>query len=100
MAPKLRPRPVNIETSPQTNKTVQFKLSLNYDTLKKYLFDQNHVLPALCLLFILEIVINVLVIHRVKYTEIDWKAYMQEVEGPLNGTFDYSLLKGEVCKQS
>ena len=28
-------------------------------------------------------------------TEIDWQAYMQEVEGVLNGTLDYSLLKGD-----
>ena len=28
-------------------------------------------------------------------TEIDWNAYMQEVEGFLNGTLDYELLKGE-----
>ena len=30
-----------------------------------------------------------------KDTEIDWKAYMDEVEGFLNGTFDYTLLKGD-----
>lgn len=28
-------------------------------------------------------------------TEIDWVAYMQEVEGALNGTLDYSQLKGD-----
>lgn len=28
-------------------------------------------------------------------TEIDWGAYMQEVEGALNGTWDYSKLKGD-----
>ena len=28
-------------------------------------------------------------------TEIDWKAYMQEVEGFLNGTRDYYQLKGD-----
>lgn len=28
-------------------------------------------------------------------TEIDWKAYMQEVEGVLNGTYDYAKLKGD-----
>ena len=28
-------------------------------------------------------------------TEIDWVAYMEEVEGVVNGTFDYSLLKGQ-----
>ena len=28
-------------------------------------------------------------------TEIDWRAYMQEVEGVINGTFDYTKLKGD-----
>ncbi|KRY33781.1 putative Dol-P-Man:Man(5)GlcNAc(2)-PP-Dol alpha-1,3-mannosyltransferase, partial [Trichinella spiralis] len=28
-------------------------------------------------------------------TEIDWLAYMQQVEGFINGTFDYTLLKGD-----
>ena len=28
-------------------------------------------------------------------TEIDWVAYMQEVEGVLNGTRDYSQLRGD-----
>ena len=29
-------------------------------------------------------------------TEIDWRAYMQEVEGiVINGTFDYAYLKGD-----
>ncbi|XP_038273073.1 dol-P-Man:Man(5)GlcNAc(2)-PP-Dol alpha-1,3-mannosyltransferase isoform X2 [Dermochelys coriacea] len=35
------------------------------------------------------------VIRRVAYTEIDWKAYMDEVEGVVNGTFDYTRLKGD-----
>jgi len=30
-----------------------------------------------------------------KDTEIDWKAYMQEVEGVMNGTYDYSKLGGD-----
>ncbi len=28
-------------------------------------------------------------------TEIDWVAYMQEVEGFVNGTYDYYELKGD-----
>ena len=28
-------------------------------------------------------------------TEIDWRAYMQEVEGALNGTTDYQQLHGD-----
>ncbi|XP_062832923.1 dol-P-Man:Man(5)GlcNAc(2)-PP-Dol alpha-1,3-mannosyltransferase isoform X1 [Anolis carolinensis] len=35
------------------------------------------------------------VIQRVSYTEIDWKAYMDEVEGVVNGTLDYTQLKGD-----
>ncbi|XP_059049072.1 lethal(2)neighbour of tid protein 2 [Achroia grisella] len=47
------------------------------------------------LIIIAELVINVLVVERVPYTEIDWNAYMQECEGFLNGTFDYSKLRGD-----
>ncbi|XP_074403420.1 dol-P-Man:Man(5)GlcNAc(2)-PP-Dol alpha-1,3-mannosyltransferase isoform X1 [Zonotrichia albicollis] len=39
--------------------------------------------------------VNLWVIRRVPYTEIDWKAYMQEVEGFANGTRDYTQLKGD-----
>ena len=28
-------------------------------------------------------------------TNIDWDAYMEEVEGVVNGTYDYTLLKGD-----
>jgi alpha-1,3-mannosyltransferase len=27
-------------------------------------------------------------------TEIDWQAYMDEVEGAINGTYDYTQLQG------
>ncbi|XP_062459450.1 dol-P-Man:Man(5)GlcNAc(2)-PP-Dol alpha-1,3-mannosyltransferase isoform X1 [Pezoporus occidentalis] len=39
--------------------------------------------------------VNLWVIRRVPYTEIDWKAYMEEVEGFANGTLDYTRLKGD-----
>jgi alpha-1,3-mannosyltransferase len=39
-----------------------------------------------------EILVNVFVIYKVPYTEIDWK----ELEGVIvNGTMDYSQLKGD-----
>ncbi|KAF6200803.1 hypothetical protein GE061_005249 [Apolygus lucorum] len=47
------------------------------------------------LLILAEAVVCVFVVQKVKYTEIDWVAYMQEVEGFLNGTLDYSQLKGD-----
>lgn len=34
-------------------------------------------------------------VHLHADTEIDWIAYMQEVEGVINGTYDYTLLKGD-----
>ncbi|XP_035167939.1 LOW QUALITY PROTEIN: dol-P-Man:Man(5)GlcNAc(2)-PP-Dol alpha-1,3-mannosyltransferase [Oxyura jamaicensis] len=39
--------------------------------------------------------VNLWVIRRVPYTEIDWKAYMAEVEGFANGTRDYTQLRGD-----
>ncbi|KAI9471807.1 MAG: Lethal(2)neighbour of tid protein [Benjaminiella poitrasii] len=42
-----------------------------------------------------EFVINIIIIQKVKYTEIDWIAYMQEVEGFLKGERDYTKLKGD-----
>ncbi|CAI8025438.1 Dol-P-Man:Man(5)GlcNAc(2)-PP-Dol alpha-1,3-mannosyltransferase [Geodia barretti] len=47
------------------------------------------------LLFLLDAVATAGIIWRVPYTEIDWVAYMQEVEGALNGTLDYSQLRGD-----
>ncbi|OQV12089.1 Dol-P-Man:Man(5)GlcNAc(2)-PP-Dol alpha-1,3-mannosyltransferase [Hypsibius exemplaris] len=46
------------------------------------------------LLLVLEVCLCATIIKRVNYTEIDWQAYMQEVEGFLNGTLDYSKLEG------
>ena len=36
-----------------------------------------------------EIFLNGIIIWKVPYTEIDWKAYMSEVEGYLNGSTNY-----------
>lgn len=46
-------------------------------------------------LICLQLILCYLIIGRVKYTEIDWRAYMQQVEGFLNGERDYLKLKGE-----
>ncbi|XP_047420473.1 dol-P-Man:Man(5)GlcNAc(2)-PP-Dol alpha-1,3-mannosyltransferase isoform X1 [Sciurus carolinensis] len=50
------------------------------------------VASCLCLA---EVGITFWVIHRVAYTEIDWKAYMAQVEGVINGTYDYTQLRGD-----
>ncbi|KAJ9583015.1 hypothetical protein L9F63_022631 [Diploptera punctata] len=57
-------------------------------------FDPSRIIPVACCLLLAEIFVNIFIIQHVKYTEIDWFAYMQEVEGVLNGTYDYTYLKG------
>ncbi|KAK3858666.1 hypothetical protein Pcinc_035172 [Petrolisthes cinctipes] len=50
---------------------------------------------AAVVFLVAEVFVNIFIIHRVKYTEIDWVAYMQEVEGVANGTWDYTQLRGD-----
>lgn len=47
------------------------------------------------LLLLAEAVLCILIILRIPYTEIDWRAYMEEVGGFLDGERDYLRLKGE-----
>jgi len=46
-------------------------------------------------LVLVDFLLSILIINKIKYTEIDWVAYMQEVEGFLSGERNYSLLKGD-----
>ncbi|CAJ0915452.1 8098_t:CDS:2, partial [Entrophospora sp. SA101] len=46
-------------------------------------------------LFVVELALNILIIRNVSYTEIDWKSYMQQVSGFLNGERDYQKLEGD-----
>ncbi|XP_034652444.1 LOW QUALITY PROTEIN: lethal(2)neighbour of tid protein 2 [Drosophila subobscura] len=62
----------------------------------RYLVLEPAALPIISVLIVLaEAAINVFVIRRVPYTEIDWVAYMQECEGFLNGTTNYAQLRGD-----
>ncbi|CDQ92009.1 unnamed protein product, partial [Oncorhynchus mykiss] len=58
------------------------------------LFKAEYTILVASVLWFLEIGINIWVIQKVAYTEIDWQAYMDEVEGVINGTYDYTQLKG------
>uniref|UniRef100_A0A3P8Y1M7 Dol-P-Man:Man(5)GlcNAc(2)-PP-Dol alpha-1,3-mannosyltransferase n=1 Tax=Esox lucius TaxID=8010 RepID=A0A3P8Y1M7_ESOLU len=59
------------------------------------LFKAEYTILVTSVLWFLEIGVNIWVIQKVAYTEIDWKAYMDEVEGVINGTYDYTKLKGD-----
>lgn len=72
-----------------------FKKYMNRNFLHKLVFDPHYLRVTCYALLVVEFCLNILIIERIRYTEIDWIAYMQEVEGFLNGTLDYRYLKGE-----
>ncbi|OTB08295.1 glycosyltransferase family 58 protein [Hypoxylon sp. CI-4A] len=45
-------------------------------------------------LFLLDAVLCALVIWKIPYTEIDWKAYMEQVAQYVSGEHDYTAIKG------
>lgn len=47
------------------------------------------------LLLIGEFFLSLIIVNVISYTEIDWKAYMDEVGGFLEGERDYLNLKGD-----
>ena len=87
---------------------------------KRVIFDQGSPILLMTLMVIAEVLLSTFIVQRINCksfisiisnfalnlstgatrlvisdTEIDWKAYMQEVEGVFNGTFDYVQLKGD-----
>jgi alpha-1,3-mannosyltransferase len=52
-------------------------------------------IPYFVLLFAAEVILTILIVLRVPYTEIDWVAYMQEVTTYQAGERDYVNIKGD-----
>ncbi|KAI5092894.1 dol-P-Man:Man(5)GlcNAc(2)-PP-Dol alpha-1,3-mannosyltransferase, partial [Silurus meridionalis] len=79
------------------SRTSTFNTTINSIWQDKHLvlFKPEYTALVAAVLWCVEIGINVWVIQKVAYTEIDWKAYMDEVEGVINGTYDYTQLKGD-----
>ncbi|KAJ1642304.1 dolichyl-P-Man:Man(5)GlcNAc(2)-PP-dolichol alpha-1,3-mannosyltransferase [Coemansia asiatica] len=65
------------------------------DFVCNVLFTRRFFLAISVLVVIFEIFANILIIQQVPYTEIDWKAYMQEVQGVLDGERNYLHLRGD-----
>lgn len=96
MAPPSKPRISNLRSKEQPNKLLQFYSKyINIDYAKSLLFDVSQLHIVSIGILIVELILNVLVVKNTRYTEIDWKAYMQECEGFLNGTTNYALLRGK-----
>lgn len=62
--------------------------------VKSLIFSPEKLSFLTYFILLAELALNILIVLKVKYTEIDWIAYMQECEGFINGTLDYSQLKG------
>ncbi|TPX72365.1 dolichyl-P-Man:Man5GlcNAc2-PP-dolichol alpha-1,3-mannosyltransferase [Spizellomyces sp. 'palustris'] len=63
--------------------------------LRSLLFDRRYYWVMAVGVLAFECLATGIIIQKVPYTEIDWKAYMQEVEGYLAGERDYTKLKGD-----
>lgn len=72
-----------------------YRKYVNFSFVKYLIFDPAALPIVTVFILLAELVLNVFVINRVPYTEIDWKAYMQECEGFLNGSTNYAELKGK-----
>ena len=89
-------RLANPRSKDASNRLLQFYSKyVNFNYAKSLLFDVSRLQIVSIGILIVELILNVLVVQNTRYTEIDWKAYMQECEGFLNGTTDYASLKGE-----
>lgn len=67
---------------------------VNVKYAKSLLFDPAK-LPIVSIgIIAIELILNIFIVQRVNYTEIDWIAYMQQCDGLLNGTTNYSQLRG------
>lgn len=62
---------------------------------KSLVFDPTKLGIVSIAIILAELILNIIVVENVRYTEIDWIAYMQECEGFINGTTNYALLKGK-----
>lgn len=69
----------------------------NVNYVHSLIFDPVQLPVVSVAILLAELILNVFIVQRIRYTEIDWIAYMQECEGFLNGTTNYSLLRGTLA---
>ncbi len=63
--------------------------------IKDLLFNSDYNIYFMVILIPIELILNMFIVYKIPYTEIDWVAYMSEVEGFVNGTLNYYELKGD-----
>lgn len=91
--------PPSNKSSKRPKKSSFKEISDKYLTVafvKSLIFDPSRLPWVSYAIIVAELVLNIFIILRVNYTEIDWIAYMQQCESFLNGTTDYSQLRGRL----
>ncbi|KAK3841968.1 MAG: dol-P-Man:Man(5)GlcNAc(2)-PP-Dol alpha-1,3-mannosyltransferase [Linnemannia gamsii] len=90
----LRPSSSTVQSSTSTT-TTTLSLLRPVELVTQLLTNHAHIWKLVGLLFLFEILLNIVIIKKIPYTEIDWVAYMQEVSGYLKGETDYTKLRGD-----
>ncbi|XP_075425553.1 LOW QUALITY PROTEIN: dol-P-Man:Man(5)GlcNAc(2)-PP-Dol alpha-1,3-mannosyltransferase [Ascaphus truei] len=91
----LRRRGANSGGSPGPRSPLREALRRGWQQKQQLLTEPRYTALLGACLCLAELGVTHWVIQRVPYTEIDWKAYMDEVEGVVNGTYDYTQLRGD-----
>jgi alpha-1,3-mannosyltransferase len=63
--------------------------------IRELLVNRKYYWHVAALILCVDAALNVLIVEFVGYTEIDWRAYMEEVGGALEGNLDYEQLQGD-----
>ncbi|KAI7828024.1 ALG3 protein-domain-containing protein [Gamsiella multidivaricata] len=87
--------PVPYSRSPHKAATVPLSIFRPVELVSELLTNHAHIWKLAGLLFLGEFLLNVVIIKKVPYTEIDWTAYMQQVAAYLKGETDYMKLRGD-----
>ncbi|KAF9905920.1 dolichyl-P-Man:Man(5)GlcNAc(2)-PP-dolichol alpha-1,3-mannosyltransferase [Linnemannia zychae] len=91
--------PASSRPSSSTAASLTTKTSLSFfrpvELVTQLLTNHGHIWKLAGLLLLFEVLLNVVIIKKIPYTEIDWVAYMQEVSGYLKGETDYTKLRGD-----
>ncbi|KAK9458637.1 ALG3 protein-domain-containing protein [Lipomyces oligophaga] len=69
-------------------------LSGLFSSLWSLATGHRYAVPLACLLWLADFALSIIVILKIPYTEIDWKAYMEQVQMYLAGERDYAAIKG------
>ena len=62
---------------------------------RRILLDPHYSLPIALLLLSVDAVLSSFILNRIPYTEIDWKAYMQQIAKYRAGERDYTKIYGD-----